>query len=100
RFADFDEFLTQLGDKRTDVYEAFSSRKQHLLDEAARRAEQLAQSADRILEAVARRTATLSSLDEVNTYFATDPMVERLRKDIAELLGLDRFTPWQRSVVT
>jgi len=89
RFADFDEFMTQLGDKRTDVYEAFSSRKQHLLDEAARRAEQLAQSADRILEAVARRTATLSSLDEVNTYFATDPMVERLRKVIGELRGLD-----------
>ncbi|MEU6857701.1 DNA repair ATPase [Glycomyces sp. NPDC046736] len=89
RFADFDEFLTQLADKRTDVYEAFSSRKQHLLDEAARRAEQLAASADRILEAVARRTAALSSLDEVNTYFATDPMVERLRKVIAELRGLD-----------
>jgi hypothetical protein len=89
RFADFDEFLTQLGDKRTDVYEAFSSRKQHLLDEAARRAEQLAASADRILEAVARRTLTLSSLDEVNTYFATDPMVERLRKVIGELRGLD-----------
>jgi hypothetical protein len=89
RFADFDEFLQQLSDKRTDVYEAFSSRKQHLLDEAARRAEQLAQSADRILEAVARRTVTLSSLDEVNTYFATDPMVERLRKVITELRGLD-----------
>jgi hypothetical protein len=89
RFADFDEFLQQLTDKRTDVYEAFSSRKQHLLDEAARRAEQLAQSADRILEAVARRTQTLSSLDAVNTYFATDPMVERLRKVIAELRTLD-----------
>ncbi|THV42993.1 DNA repair ATPase [Glycomyces buryatensis] len=89
RFADFDDFLTQLADKRTDVYEAFSSRKQNLLDEAARRAEQLAASADRILEAVARRTAALSSLDEVNTYFATDPMVERLRKVIAELRGLD-----------
>jgi len=89
RFADFDEFLTRLGDKRTDVYEAFSSRKQHLLDEAARRGEQLAASAARILEAVARRTAALSSLDEVNTYFATDPMVERLRKVINELRGLD-----------
>ncbi|MEU6246643.1 DNA repair ATPase [Glycomyces sp. NPDC047010] len=89
RFADFDEFLTRLADKRTDVYEAFSSRKQHLLDESARRAEQLAASADRILDAVARRTLTLSSLDEVNTYFATDPMVERLRKVIAELRGLD-----------
>ncbi|WP_169743146.1 DNA repair ATPase, partial [Glycomyces tenuis] len=35
RFADFDDFLAQLADKRTDVYEAFSSRKQNLLDEAA-----------------------------------------------------------------
>ncbi|MCH7229400.1 DNA repair ATPase [Glycomyces sp. L485] len=89
RFADFDDFLTQLADKRTDVYEAFSSRKQNLLDEAARRAETLAASADRILEAVARRSASLSSLDEVNTYFATDPMVERLRRVVAELRDLD-----------
>ncbi|HEU5128303.1 MAG TPA: DNA repair ATPase, partial [Glycomyces sp.] len=89
RFADFDDFLTQLADKRTDVYEAFSSRKQNLLDEAARRAERLAASADRILEAVARRGASLTSLDEVNTYFATDPMVERLRRVIAELRDLD-----------
>ena len=89
RFADFDDFLAQLNDKRTDVYEAFSSRKQNLLDEAARRSEQLAASADRILEAVARRTASLSSMDEVNTYFATDPMVERLRRVIAELRELD-----------
>ncbi len=89
RFADFDDFLAQLADKRTDVYEAFSSRKQNLLDEAARRAERLAASADRILEAVARRSGTLSSLDEVNTYFATDPMIERLRRVIAELRELD-----------
>ncbi|WP_026928491.1 DNA repair ATPase [Glycomyces tenuis] len=89
RFADFDDFLAQLADKRTDVYEAFSSRKQNLLDEAARRAERLAASADRILEAVARRSASLSSLDEVNTYFATDPMIERLRRVVAELRELD-----------
>ncbi|GAB3656228.1 DNA repair ATPase [Glycomyces tarimensis] len=89
RFAEFDDFLAQLADKRTDVYEAFSSRKQNLLDEAARRAERLVASADRILEAVARRGTSLSSLDEVNTYFATDPMVERLRRVVAELRELD-----------
>ena len=89
RFAESDDFLAQLADKRADVYEAFSSRKQNLLDEAARRAERLAASADRILEAVARRSVSLSSLDEVNTYFATDPMIERLRRVIAELRDLD-----------
>ncbi|MFC4333978.1 DNA repair ATPase [Salininema proteolyticum] len=89
RFADFDEFATQLEDKRNDVYEAFTSRKQSLLDEAARRAGQLADSADRILEAVKRRAAGLDTLDEINTYFASDPMIERLRKVVGELRGLD-----------
>ncbi|QSB05209.1 DNA repair ATPase [Natronoglycomyces albus] len=89
RFADFDDFLTQLDEKRSDIYEAFSSRKQNLLDEAARRAENLAGSADRILEAVSRRVSNLSSLDEVNTYFATDPMVDRLRRVAGELRDLD-----------
>ena len=85
RFSEFDDFLAQLTDKRTDVYEAFATRKQALLDERARRGERLSSSADRILSGVTRRTATLSSVDEVNTYFATDPMVAKLR-DIAEEL--------------
>ena len=89
RFADFDDFLEQLDEKRNDIYEAFSSRKQNLLDEAARRAENLAASADRILEAVSRRVSNLESLDDVNTYFATDPMVDRLRRVSKELRELD-----------
>ncbi|HIW62781.1 MAG TPA: DNA repair ATPase [Candidatus Stackebrandtia excrementipullorum] len=85
RFSEFDDFLVQLTDKRTDVYEAFSTRKQALLDEQARRGERLSNSADRILSGVTRRSATLDSVDDVNTYFATDPMVTKLR-DIAEEL--------------
>ncbi|MFD0557807.1 dynein-related subfamily AAA family protein [Stackebrandtia endophytica] len=85
RFSEFDDFLSQLTDKRTDVYEAFATRKQALLDERARRGERLSSSADRILAGVTRRTATLDSVDAVNTYFATDPMVTKLR-DIAEEL--------------
>ncbi|MEJ2855306.1 MULTISPECIES: DNA repair ATPase [unclassified Saccharothrix] len=88
RFGEFDDFLAQLGSKRTDVYEAFSSRKQALLDERSRRADRLADSAERILTGVARRVAGLGSLDEVNTYFASDPMVAKIRSIAAELREL------------
>ncbi len=88
RFGEFDDFLGQLGAKRTDVYEAFSSRKQALLDDQARRADRLAESADRILASVTRRVASLGSLDEVNTYFASDPMVAKIRGVAEELREL------------
>ncbi|GAA0445490.1 hypothetical protein Acor_76010 [Acrocarpospora corrugata] len=88
RFTDFDDFLAQLEQKREDVYEAFSARKQTLLDERARRADRLVESADRILGSVRRRSAGLTTLDEVNTYFATDPMVGKLRAVAAELREL------------
>ncbi|MEV0419619.1 DNA repair ATPase [Streptosporangium canum] len=88
RFAEFDDFLARLAAKREDVYEAFSSRRQALLDERARRADRLAGSADRILAGVRRRVAGLGSLDEVNTYFGSDPMVVKLRGVAGELREL------------
>ncbi|MFE2755630.1 DNA repair ATPase [Actinosynnema sp. NPDC059335] len=88
RFGAFDDFLTRLGEKRTDVNEAFSSRKQALLDDRARHADRLATSADRILASVTGRVASLASADEVNTYFATDPMVAKVRAVADELRAL------------
>jgi hypothetical protein len=88
RFGEFDEFVAELEAKRTDVYEAFSARKQALLDERTRRAGRLAESADRILDSVRRRVASLGSLDEVNAYFAGDAMVAKLRSLAEELREL------------
>lgn len=88
RFAEFDDFLGQLTSKREDVYEAFSSRRQALLDERARRADRLADSATRVLSSVRRRVAGLTSLDEVNTYFGSDPMVLKLKGVAGELRAL------------
>ncbi|HEX8344600.1 MAG TPA: DNA repair ATPase [Actinoplanes sp.] len=89
RFGEFDDFIAQLATKRTDVYEAFSARKQAQLDDRSRRADRLVESAERILASVQRRVATLAAVDDVNTYFASDPMVSRLRAVAAELRALD-----------
>ncbi|MEV0630751.1 DNA repair ATPase [Nonomuraea wenchangensis] len=88
RFGEFDDFAAQLAAKRDDVYEAFSARKQAQLDELARRADRLFASAERVLGAITRRLGTLASPDEVNTYFATDPMVAKVRSTAGELRSL------------
>ncbi|MFD4758491.1 DNA repair ATPase [Streptomyces sp. NPDC058439] len=88
RFAEFDDFLAELAGRRTEVYEAFSARKQTLQDARARRAERLADSAARVLETVSRRLAALPDLDAVHTYFASDPMVAKIRRTAEELRSL------------
>ncbi|MFI5744700.1 DNA repair ATPase [Streptomyces sp. NPDC051644] len=88
RFAEFDDFLDELAGRRTEVYEAFSARKQTLQDARARRAERLADSAARVLETVSRRLATLPDLDAVHTYFASDPMVVKVRRTADDLREL------------
>ncbi|MFE7600044.1 DNA repair ATPase [Streptomyces sp. NPDC057494] len=88
RFADHDGFLTGLAERRTEIHDAFTARRQSLQDARARRAERLADSAGRVLEAVARRAVNLTGLDEVHTYFTSDPMVARIRRTTAELREL------------
>ncbi|WP_051927214.1 DNA repair ATPase [Streptomyces durhamensis] len=88
RFAEFDDFLGELADRRTEIYEAFAARKQSLADARARRAEQLAVSAGRMLETVGRRAATLADTDAVTTYFASDPLVAKVRRTADELRAL------------
>ncbi|MBD0708264.1 MULTISPECIES: DNA repair ATPase [unclassified Streptomyces] len=89
RFAEHDGHLAGIDARRTEVHEAFAARRQALQDARARRAERLADSAVRVLEAVTRRAATLADLDEVHTYFASDPMVARVRRTATELRALD-----------
>ncbi|MGW4161434.1 DNA repair ATPase [Streptomyces sp. NPDC004788] len=88
RFAEHDGFLGRIADRRTEVYDAFAARRQTLQDERARRAHRLADSAARVLESVARRAATLDSVDAVHTYFASDPMVVKVRRTCDELREL------------
>ncbi|MFD8801508.1 DNA repair ATPase [Streptomyces atroolivaceus] len=88
RFAESDDFLLRIAERRTEVYEAFSGRKQTLQDAAARRAERLAESAARVLETVSRRLAGLEDQDAVHTYFSSDPMVAKVRRTAEELRAL------------
>ena len=85
RFSEYDEYLTELATKREEVYEAFETRKQSLVEERNRRAQNLTKAAERILTGVGRRTQTFTEVDALNTYFATDPMVQKLRDIVGQL---------------
>jgi hypothetical protein len=88
RFAESDDFLTELADKRDEVHEALSARKQTLADARARRAERLAESAGRVLDTVVRRASALADADAVTTYFTSDPMPAKVRRTADELRSL------------
>jgi len=88
RFADFEEFLVQLTDKREELCDAFESRKVRLIAERNQRASALMASAERILKSVTNRVRNLNEIDQINGYFASDVMIDRLRETIEQLKAL------------
>jgi hypothetical protein len=88
KFPEFDEFLTQIADKREAVYEAFESRKVSLVAARNQRATALLQSAERILKAVQNRIGRFETVADINGYFAADLMVEKVRQTVQDLLSL------------
>ena len=88
KFPDFDQFLTQLAERRETVYEAFESRKVSLVAARNQRTSALAQSAERIIKAVQNRLGRLETLADINGYFAADMLVEKVRQTVQDLLGL------------
>ncbi len=89
RFAEFDEFITQLGQRREEVYNAFESRKVQLVEARNRRAETLSASASRILQGIHTKASTFKNVDEILAYFAADLMVEKVRGIVEQLQTLD-----------
>ncbi|MBX0332384.1 AAA family ATPase [Pontibacter sp. HSC-14F20] len=88
RFPDFDEFIEQLTVKREEIYSAFESKKVQLQEAQNKRANSLQQAADRILKAVQNRAGKLTSVNEINGYFASDLMIEKVRSTVKELLKI------------
>lgn len=88
RFGEHEQFVADLAEKREEIFEAFESRKQALMEERSRRTQSLAQAAERILSGLARRAEALKDVDELNAFFASDAMALKLRGLIQELREL------------
>ncbi|ROS01799.1 ATPase family protein associated with various cellular activities (AAA) [Sinobacterium caligoides] len=85
QFSDFEQFLTDIMDKRDEIYESFESHKQQLMDERQRKAQSITDAASRILSSIEKRSLKFTEADELNTYFASDTLVMKSR-ELAEQL--------------
>ena len=88
KFAEFDDFIIQLAEKRDEIAGAFESRRMQLVEKRNKRANALAQAADRILKGVKTRVESLAEISEIHGYFASDLMIDKVRHIVAELDNL------------
>lgn len=88
KFADFDQFIPQLAEKREEVYSAFESKKLSILDKRNKKATALLRAAERILKGLKNRLESFKTIHEINGYFASDLMVDKVRDIVAQLLEM------------
>ena len=89
KFAEFDEFIGLITEKREEVYSVFDTRKTSLLEARNNRTAALQSAADRILNGIQNRVKSIKELNEINGFFAADLMVDKVRDLIQQLNDLD-----------
>jgi len=89
QFSDYDDFYNEIIAKRDEIYDNFEQHKQQLMDAQQRRCLNLMTAAERIISGVIRRSQSFNQQDKLNSYFAGDPMVSKLRQLIEQLRELD-----------
>lgn len=85
KFAEFDDYVITLSEKREEIYNAFESKKQAILDKLNKRINNQFNSAERILNGITNRVSAFKTFEEINGYLATDIMVEKVRDIISTL---------------
>lgn len=89
KFADFDDFVWQIEEKREEIYNAFESKKTALIEAGNKKAQTLYTSAERILKGIKNRAASFEDVVDINGYFASDLMVDKVRDIVKSLIALN-----------
>lgn len=87
-FAEFDEYIVQIAERRTEAYEAFEQKKVALTEARNRRATALQTSADRVLKVIGNRLSGFDKVEDIHAYLASDLMITKVRETIDQLLEL------------
>lgn len=88
KFADYDEFITIILEKREEVYNAFQAKKSSIIDQRNKKAIALETAANRILKGVVKKAESFKLQNEINGYFASDLMITKLQDIIKQLYDL------------
>jgi hypothetical protein len=87
QFGEHEQFLGDILSKREELLETFDTHKQALLDDLQRKAQSVLQAANRILDGLGRRTDKFADADELNAFFAGDPLILKVRELAERLRG-------------
>ena len=88
KFAEFEDYVSEIAEKRDEIYNAFESRKAQLLEQRNQRSSALHRSAERILATIRHRVSEFEEVSEIGGYLAGDLMVEKVRDTVDELIEL------------
>ena len=88
KFADFDEFISIIADKRNEVVKAFDGRKAQLIEQINRRTSSLEQIGLRVLKNVENKAQSFKTKEEIQAFYSTDLMVDKVRKLVEDLRDL------------
>lgn len=88
KFADFDDFILTISDKRNEVVKAFDSRKAQLIEQINKRTSSLEQIGLRVLKNVENKAQSFKSKEEIQAFYSSDLMVDKVRKLADELREL------------
>lgn len=89
KFIDFDEFIQKITEKRQEAYGHFQSKRVQLTESRNKRTQNLYDSAKRILQSVKTKAESFDTENEINGYFATDLMIEKVRDTARQLMDLE-----------
>lgn len=88
KYADFDDFILRIAEKRNDVVKAFDGKKAQLIEQINRRTSSLEQIGLRVLKNVENKAQTFKTREEIQAFFSTDLMADKIRKLVEELKSL------------
>lgn len=89
KFVEVDTFIGTLAEKREEVYNAFEARKSSLVEARNNRTAALQSAAKRILSGIQKRAESFREVNEINSFFASDLMIEKIRDIIDRLTELE-----------
>ena len=89
KFVEFDEFIDKIGEKREEIYVAFENRKKQLIEALNNRTTSLQRAGERILNGIQNRVKTFKEVLEINAFFASDLMVDKVRDLVNQLVELE-----------
>ena len=88
KFVDFDDFTLVIADKRSEIIKAFDNKKALLIEQINKRTFSLEQIGLRVLKNVENKAQSFKTKEDIQAFYSTDLMVDKVRKLVEELKEL------------